>query len=187
MLRLGAVLDGTTPPTFPPIDHHSPGYYAECGRPPLEVVARESRATSAALLAAVRAVSDADLLDPLRHPWLGGRQLALQLVVRGFWHPLGHLGDHFIDNGRAEAAYVLHQAAITEASRPGVTAMMRGMAYYSLGCAQARSGENAEAIKTLTTATSLNPDLAANLTADRDLDELRREGLLDRLPLGRPT
>jgi len=31
------------------------------------------------------ALPDEDLLDPARHPWLNGRLLWLQIIVRGFW------------------------------------------------------------------------------------------------------
>ena len=180
--RLEAVLGGTTPRSFAEIDHRSAGYYEACASKPVADVAAESREVTAALLAHLRAVADEDLLDPSRHSWLNGRQLALQLVVRGFWHPLGHLGDYHVDRGRADAAYALHRAAIAEAERPGVPETVRGMAYYSLGCAQARAGAAAGALDTLRLAVSLNPDLHAKLARDHDLDALRTAGTLEAIP-----
>jgi hypothetical protein len=63
--------------------------------------------------------------------------------------------------------------------------MAQGMAYYSLGCAQARNGAEAEAVDTLKRATSLNPDLVATLAHDRDLEALRSSGSLEQIGLQR--
>lgn len=183
--RLDAILAGETPHAFAEIDHHAADYYDECGRKPVAEVAAESQEVTAALLTGLRAIEDEDLLDPTRHPWLRGRQLALQVIVRGFWHPLGHVGDYCIDHGRPETAFALHEAAIAEAQRPGVPRMAQGMAYYSLGCAQARNGAEAEAVDTLKRATSLNPDLVATLAHDRDLEALRSSGSLEQIGLQR--
>jgi tetratricopeptide (TPR) repeat protein len=180
--RLEAVLSGTTPRSFAEIDHRSAAYYAACASKPAAEVAAQSREVTVALLAHLRAVADEDLLDPSRHPWLNGRQLSLQIVVRGFWHPLGHLGDYHLDRGRVDAAYALHRAAIVEAERRGVPEAVRGMAYYSLGCAQARAGATADALDALRLAVSLNPDLHANLARDHDLDTLRTTGILETIP-----
>jgi hypothetical protein len=171
--RLEAVLAGVEPPAFAEFDHHSPAYYAECGRIPPDEVAAAAQLTTARLLAGLRAVPDEDLLDPSRHAWLRGRRLSLQVIVRGFWHPLGHLGDFHLDRGDSAAAYALHEAAIAEAARPGVPDAARGMAYYSLGCAQARAGAIGPAAASIDLALSLNPDLSANLATDPDLAPLR--------------
>jgi hypothetical protein len=52
-------------------------------------VAAASSETAQALIAGLGATPDEDLLDAARHPWLRGRQLWLQVIVRGFWHPAG--------------------------------------------------------------------------------------------------
>ena len=98
--RLTAVLAGSTPPLFGDIDHTSAAVYrAYAARPALAVTAGSRRVT-AGLLDGVRALSDADLLDPGRHPWLNGRTLWLQVIVRGFWHPTGHVGEYYQRHGR---------------------------------------------------------------------------------------
>ncbi len=100
-VRLHAVLRGGTPPDFGETDHQSPDAYRRyCSGTKAEVTAA-SRQSASELIDGLAAVSDEDLSDASRHPWLRGRQLWLQIVVRGFWHPIGHLGDYYIACGRA--------------------------------------------------------------------------------------
>jgi len=169
--RLEAILNGTAPPTFAEADHHSEGYYRECSRQTTPQVAATSAEVTAALLAGLEAVSDDDLLDPSRHPWLRGRMLSLQIVVRGFWHPLGHLADYYLQHDQPGKALDLQSAALAEAERPGVPDAVRGMAHYSLACVQV--GLDAEAaVVSLTRAVELNPDLTANIRRDAELARL---------------
>src|ERR1700753_839523 len=92
-IRLESVVAGTVPPEFGDIDHGSAGVYRRYAAQPAAAVATASRQATASLLDGLAAVTDADLTDPDRHPWLAGRQLWLQIIVRAFWHPMGHLGD----------------------------------------------------------------------------------------------
>ena len=92
--RLEAVLSGTTPPAFGDIDHSSETVYRRYASQPAAAVAAASLRTAEELAGALAAVPDEDLTDPLRNPWLAGRQLWLQIIVRGFWHPAGHVGEY---------------------------------------------------------------------------------------------
>ena len=105
--RLSAVLAGRTPPDFADIDHPSASVYAAYAARPAPAVAADSRRVTAALLDGVRAVTDGDLLDPARHPWLNGRSLWLQVIVRGFWHPTGHAADYYLRHGQPGQAVAL--------------------------------------------------------------------------------
>ena len=49
----------------------------------------------------------------------------------------------------------------------------RGMASYTLACAQAKTGRLDEAAATVSAAIDLNPDLRANASRDPDLQSLR--------------
>jgi len=129
-------------------------------------------------------VPDADLLDPSRHPWLNGRLLSLQIVVRGFWHPLGHLAGYYLQHDQSHRALDLQSAALAEAGRPGVPDAVRGMAHYNLACVQANlnagtaTSQSDAAVASLTRAVELNPDLIANIRQDADLADLRATGRL---------
>jgi hypothetical protein len=178
--RLGAVRTGTIPPAFAEIDHTSAEVYHGYCQPP-HAVAEASRRSTQDLIAGLSAISDEDLLDPARNPWLGGRQLWLQIVVRGFWHPTGHLGDYYIAHGLPGRAVALHTQAITWARYLNAPDAAQGMASYNLACAQARAGRTDDAYATLSEAIELNGDLLANAARDADLSSLRDHGKLDAL------
>ena len=137
-----------------------------------------SRQSASELIDRLATVSDEDLSDASRHPWLRGRQLWLQVVVRGFWHPIGHLGDYHIARGRAGRAVAMQSHALATSRYLGVPDPALGMAAYSLGCAQVAANDPTGAAATLTEAIRLNPDLRANARRDPDLAALRADGQL---------
>lgn len=171
--RLSALLSGRVPPAYGEIDHGSAEIYAACAAQPAASVLAEGRRVTAELIDGVWAVTDEDLTEPSRHPWLNGRPLWLQVIVRGFWHPMGHLGDYYLAHGRPEHAVALHEHALATARYLATPAPAEGMAAYNLACALARAGHAADAATTLSTAIALNPDLMANASRDPDLISVR--------------
>jgi len=181
VVRLDAVRNGSTPPAFAEIDHRSAQAYRRYGASTAAEAARQSRQTASQLIDGLNAVHDDDLSDAARHPWLRGRQLWLQVVVRGFWHPMGHIGDYHLARGKAGRAVALHSHALTTARYLNVPGPALGMAAYSLACAQARADACADAIAALAEAIGLNPDLRTHAGRDPDLGTLRSSGKLDAL------
>jgi hypothetical protein len=179
--RLRAVLAGRVPPSFGEIDHSSASVYGEYRAQAFSRVLGDCRLVTAELMDVTWALSDEDLLDPARHPWLRGRMLWLQIVVRGFWHPTGHVGDYYLGHGQAARAVELHAHAVATARYLGAPAAAVGMALYSLACAQARIGRPDEAASSLAAAIAANPDLRVNAGRDADLAALRSAGRLDAL------
>jgi hypothetical protein len=181
VIRLQAVSDGSTPPDFAEVDHRSADTYQRyCAGTPAHV-ALASRQSARALIDGLYAVADADLTDASAHPWLRGRTLWLQVVVRGFWHPAGHVGDYYVGHGLAVRAVALHSHALATASYLDLPGPVLGMASYSLACAQAQAGETDAAASTLASAIGHHPGLAANAGRDPDLSGLRASGRLDAL------
>lgn len=178
--RLDAVRAGTVPPAFAEIDHTSAEVYRGYCQP-AGAVAAASRQSTQDLIAGLSAIGDEDLLDPTRNPWLGGRQLWLQIVVRGFWHPTGHIGDYYIAHGQPGRAVALHTQAVAWARYLNAPDAAQGMASYNLACAQARAGHTGDAFAALSEAIALNSDLLANASRDPDLGSLRDDGELDAL------
>jgi hypothetical protein len=176
--RLQAVLSGTPPPAFGDIDHASAQLYQRYAGQPADAVAAGSRRVTDELIGALPAIPDEDLTDPRRHSWLGGRQLWLQIIVRGFWHPTGHVGEYYLAHGQPERGIALHSRAVETAGRLGAPAPARGMACYGLACAQARSGRADDAVAAIRQAVSLNPELLASARRDPDLAALREAGRL---------
>ena len=102
----------------------------------------ESRQVTASLLDGVGALGDDDLVDPTRHPWLNGRPLWLQIVVRGFWHPTGHVADYYLGHGQQARAVALQEHMLATTRYLGASDQVAGMAAYSLACAQSILGED---------------------------------------------
>ena len=179
--RAMAILSGRTPPAFGEIDHTAESVYAAYATRPAEEVLSESRQVTASLIDAVRALADEDLLDPSRHSWLRGRTLWLQIIVRGFWHPTGHLGDYYIARDQPGRAVALQKQAVSLAGYLDAPDPARGMACYNLACAHARNGRPDDALDALSEAVARNAQLRGNAARDGDLRSLRDGGRLDLL------
>jgi hypothetical protein len=176
--RITAVLAGGAPPDFGEIDHRSPAVYRRYAAVSRAAVAEQSRRVAASLVDGVAALADDDLLDPSRHRWLNGRALWLQIIVRGFWHPTGHVADYYLRHGQPDRAVALQQHAVASVRYLDGPAPVTGMATYSLACAQAVAGDAEGAAQTLAEAIALNPDVRANADRDPDLESLRGSGRL---------
>jgi acyl-CoA synthetase (AMP-forming)/AMP-acid ligase II len=171
--RIRAIQSGQVPTASGEIDHASATVYrGYSARRPDDVLA-ECRRVTAELIDGTWALADEDLLDPARHPWLNGRLLWLQIIVRGFWHPTGHIADYYLGHGQQDLAVALQAHAVATAAYLGAPDPATGMAYYGLACAQAVAGLADLAAVTLTTAIELNPDLRANADRDPDFAALR--------------
>lgn len=176
--RLRAVRSGHAPPEFAEADHRSAALYAELSAQPADSVARDSWRVAGELADEVRLVAHQDLTEPARNPWLRGRQLWLQVIVRGFWHPAGHLGEYYLSHGQPDRAVALARHAVATASYLDAPASARGMASYNLACAQAGAGLLDESAAAVTEAIALNPDVRANAVRDSDLAVVRDSGRL---------
>jgi hypothetical protein len=176
--RISALRSGHIPPAFAEVDHSSfEVYQGYCALASGDVL-RDCRRVSAELIDGTWALSDEDLLDPARHPWLNGRLLWLQIIVRGFWHPTGHLGEYYLGHGQPDRAVALQQHGLATARYLGAPAPAAGMAGYSLACALARAGRPSEAAEALAEAIGANPDLRVNAGRDPDLAGVREAGLV---------
>ncbi len=176
--RLEAIRLGRTPADFGEIDHSSADVYRGYLAAPTGQVAAESGQVASDLVGNLSLIGDADLTEGGRHPWLRGRQLWLQIIVRGFWHPAGHLTEYYLSHSQPDSAIALCTHGVMTASYLGAPDPARGMAGYNLACAQARANLLGDAEATLRDAVSLNPDLIANVERDSDLAALVASGRL---------
>jgi hypothetical protein len=173
--RLEAVLHRETPPEFAAIDHTSEATYRAFAALSPTLVASASRKTTDDLVDSLVRVRDDDLIDPSRHEWLRGRPLWLQVIVRGFWHPLGHVGDWYVANGMTERGVALRRDAVAFAEYLHAPAESQGMAWFSLACTCAALGTTEEAVVALERAARLNHDLRARVASEPELAEVRRD------------
>jgi tetratricopeptide (TPR) repeat protein len=99
-------------------------------------------------------------------------------ALSGFWHPIGHVADYYLQHEQPGRAVELQEQALATTRYLGAPDQAVGMAAYSLASAQAQAGMIDEAAKTLTEAITLNPDVRANASRDADLAKLRDNGQL---------
>jgi len=177
--RLLAIGHGRVPPEFDEVDHTSGELYLRYAGQAPDHVAAESNRASDELISGLRSVGADDLFDPSRNPWLKGRQLWLQIVVRGFWHPTGHLLDYYLDHGQPDQAVAMATQALATARYLGVPDEACGMASYNLACARAKAGQLDDAVAAAREAISLNPALRGKVATEPDLAALRGAGLLE--------
>jgi hypothetical protein len=177
--RLRAIASGRAPEDYAEIDHASDPLYQGYAAQPAALVARDSWRVAGELIDGVESVSTDDLLDPSRNPWLAGRQLWLQIVVRGFWHPTGHLADYLIAHGHPDRAVAMTAHGLATARYLRVPDQACGMAGYNLACALAKAGRLDDAAAAVRDAVSLNPDLRGKAGGEPDLAILRETGRLD--------
>lgn len=171
--RIGALQAGQLPATYGEVDHSSAEVYQRYSAQPLSDVVADCRRVTEELIDGTWALSGEDLLDPARNPWLNGRMLWLQIIVRGFWHPTGHLGEYYLSHGQPERAVALQEHALTTTRYLRAPAPAAGLAGYNLACAYARAGQPDEAAPILAAAIGANPDLRANASRDPDLATVR--------------
>jgi len=177
--RLTAISNGQTPEDFAEVDHSSDQTYRRYSVLEPGLVAADSMRVTSELIDGLRVVSGEDLFDPSRNPWLKGRQLWLQIVVRGFWHPTGHLADYYLGHDQPDRAVAMATHAVAWARYLGVPDAARGMASYNLACAQAQAGSLQAAADAAREAVALNPELRGKIGTDPDLAPLRDSGILD--------
>ena len=176
--RLAAIRQNRVPAEFAEIDHTDADVYRGYSATAPDAVAADSIRVTGELIDGLKAATADDLLDPSRNPWLKGRQLWLQIVVRGFWHPTGHLADYYLARGESARAVALTAHALATARYLGVPDEAAGMAAYNLACAEAKAGRLEEAAAAVREAIALNPGLRAKVGSEPDLAALRDSGLL---------
>jgi hypothetical protein len=177
--RLLAIRLSRAPEDFTEVDHASSEVYLGYAAQPPDRVAAESNRVSGDLIEGVKSVSADDLLNPSRNPWLKGRQLWLQVIVRGFWHPTGHLADYYLAHGQPDRAVAMATHGLATARYFGVPDEACGMASYNLACAQAKAGHLKDAAATVRETIGLNPGLRAKIATEPDLAALRDGGYLE--------
>jgi hypothetical protein len=177
--RLLAIRLARLPEDFTEVNHASSDVYLGYAAQPSDRVAAESNRVAGDLIEGTMSVSADDLFDPSRNPWLKGRQLWLQVIVRGFWHPTGHLADYYLAHGKPDRAVTMATHALATARYLAVPDEACGMASYNLACAQAKAGYLEDAAATVRATIGLNPGLVAKMATEPDLAALRDGGYLE--------
>jgi hypothetical protein len=185
--RLAAMRRGERPEAyedFQPINEQT--FERERLRAWDEVLADADR-VDAALVAAVEALSQAELMDTSSAPWLGGRTLWSNIAGNGYQHPLDHLAHIAREHGdlaTAEQLLVRQEEGMLALDDSDVA---RGALLYNQGCFWSLAGRPERAIPLVREALTLRPDLVAWSKTDTDLDALRALPEFQAIYAGEPS
>ena len=117
----------------------------------------------------VQALSEDDLMDGQRYPWLRGRSLFRQTLHNGYFHPQGHIAFWYSKNGDPERGNQVMEQVTRQMLSLDESPAWQGQAIYNLACYYAINGDSDEAIDRLTQAFALSPDIVEWSREDSDL------------------
>lgn len=120
----------------------------------------------------IQSVSEDDLLDGQRYPWLRGRSLFKQTLHNGYFHPLGHIAFWYSKRGDPARGNQLMEAVTNEMQSLDESPAWQGQSIYNLACYYALSGDKEQAIDRLSEAFSLSTDLVEWSKEDSDLTSI---------------
>jgi tetratricopeptide (TPR) repeat protein len=129
-------------------------------------------AAQAEILTQVEALSESDLDDPHRFPWMDGRPAWRAIVGDCHLHPLSHLGPLYVKRGQPEAAMHMWEASSDLLAGLDDAPAWQGVIAYDRACGYALSGQPEQALEHLAVALRAHPDLAAWAAQDSDLNGL---------------
>jgi hypothetical protein len=171
--RLEAIRRGDEPQTYEDFQRYNDETFERERLRPWEEVVAMARRTVEAHLAAAGELSEDELTDPARHPWLEGRPLWTSVAGNGFEHPMEHFCHFYRERGDLTRA-----ERVMERQMEGMLGLddshrSRGAAYYNQACFWALAGQPERAIPLMRDALALRPDLVAWSRQDTDLVSLR--------------
>jgi hypothetical protein len=120
----------------------------------------------------IQAVSEDDLLDGQRYPWLRGRSLFRQTIHNGYFHPQGHIAFWYSKRGDPGRGNQLMEQVTDQMQSLDESPAWRGQTIYNLACYYALSGDKERAIDRLGQAFSLSSDMVEWSKEDSDLTSI---------------
>ena len=172
--KVAAAVSGAPPRPLEAVEPSDPAVYARLDTRSWPDIEEEAKRVSDDLVTAVERLSDDELRDAHRFNWLNGRPLCRQVLGRGLWHPLTHLGSYYRQHGQSSRSASLQRNLSAAAVRLDfVPAPGDGMSFYNLGCAFASAGERDKALAFLGEAVRTDAKYAGYAGDDPDLVTLR--------------
>lgn len=175
--RLDAALTGETPPPSPAddLDTLNARYWSERQDQSWDALLDAARLLYQDISEKVSRISEQDLSEPDRFPWLNGRPLWMSVAFEALIHPQTHLFGYYQARGNRQG--MDRQIDTVAASLKGVDdrPAWRGMVLYNLACLHALSGQPRKALTLLPEALHLRPDLKGWAKQDPDLTSLHQD------------
>lgn len=197
-LRLAVAAEGGTPES----DDHDPAQivndHQHC---PWSDIQAEAEQAFNALVGQVERFTLEDLSDSRRYPWLRGRPLVAEILGYGLWHPVSHLAEWYrrqdqvphLDRRYHSLVPVYHSEwyrrqgqvphldrlyhSLLDALPHDVQAVLAhdASSLYNLAGVYGVLGQAAPALRLLSAALELNPELRPELRDDPDFEALRTD------------
>ena len=120
----------------------------------------------------IQSISEDDLLDGQRYPWLRGRSLLRQTIHNGYFHPQGHIAFWYSKRGDQARGNLLMEDVTNQMLSLDESPAWQGQTIYNLACFYALSGDKAQAIDRLNQAFTLNADMVEWSKEDSDLTSI---------------
>lgn len=181
--QLEAVTRGEAADVLPIQQTNDATWEELAGRTWEAILAEEARVT-AALVALVEGMSEADLLAPDRYPSLPFQPAALVAMRPGYAHVIQHLAEHAIEAGDLAGAIALRQGAATALDVFPEFPELAAAPHYNLALHYVTTGQPEQALAELRRALTWNPALADSARDDAGLTALRGDARFNVLVAG---
>ena len=129
-----------------------------------------------------RGVSPQALADPTPLPYLKNFTLLNRMLRSYALHPVHHLSDYYVKNGRVERAEELQESLSQAVAQ---LPMWRAEAFYKLAASYALMGWKQRALAELGKAVDENPKLRTQARADNDFESLSSQAAFEQI-VGHP-
>lgn len=127
------------------------------------------------MLSQLQVLSERDLNDPKRFPWLQGRPLWRNIVGTAYLHPVSHLSAVYIERGEQDYANRLRVQEMELVAALDDSPYWQGIVHYNMACHYALMGERQKALDELAPALQMNPRLIEWSQQDTDLVSLHED------------
>lgn len=108
-------------------------------------------------------------------PWYIAKTTGEALVRNSYAHPRNHVAEHFIERGDRARGYQIYEESATALRQAEAPPPTLGTALYNLACARVGQRQPHEALRLLTEAIRLRPDLRSSAYDDPDLAPLKHD------------
>lgn len=165
VLTLAALARSETPPVKGNAEVLNPQVFEEQRQRPWPDILLEAQQVHADLLTNLQPFTDADLARDLQlaHEGEDGTVAESQplwsvILSQGFWHPLEHFTQFYLDRDDVLHASRVQQAWADRVMQPGVPPFIQSIGLYTLALFYATTKQEAPTREALRQATAINPD-----------------------------
>ncbi len=164
-LTLAALVRSEKPPFKGNVEMLNPQVFEEQRNRPLSDILLEAEQVHAGLISHLQHFTDDDLARDLQlaHEEENGAIAENQplwsfILSQGFWHPLEHFTQFYLDHDNVQHATCIQQAWAERVALPSVSHIIQSIGLYTLALFYATTKQEAHSQEALRQALTLNPD-----------------------------